>query len=114
MSSWLIILCYITSLSLANFVGIVVGFFNVCKIRLRRLLLAASLSFESERMLFLNYCPANINTKIIFIETTHINYDRIITLFFYHYVWLGNDQIVAVDDFVVIFMPQNLVNLGCL
>jgi hypothetical protein len=32
---------------LANFVGIVVGFFNVCKIRLRRLLLAAALSFES-------------------------------------------------------------------
>jgi hypothetical protein len=36
------------SLSLANFVGSVVGFFNVCTIRLRRLLLAASLSFESE------------------------------------------------------------------
>jgi hypothetical protein len=35
------------SLSLANFVGSVVGFLNVCKIRLRRLLLAASLSFES-------------------------------------------------------------------
>jgi hypothetical protein len=36
------------SLSLANFVGIVVGFFNVSTIRLWRLLLAASLSFESE------------------------------------------------------------------
>jgi len=36
------------SLSLANFVGIVVGFFNVCTIRFRHLLLAASLSFESE------------------------------------------------------------------
>jgi hypothetical protein len=34
--------------SLANFVGIVVGFLNVCKIRLRSLLLAAALSFESE------------------------------------------------------------------
>jgi hypothetical protein len=33
---------------LANFVGIVVGFGNVCKIRLRCLLLAAALSFESE------------------------------------------------------------------
>jgi len=37
-----------TSLSLANFVGSVVGFFSVCTIRLRRLLLAASLSLESE------------------------------------------------------------------
>jgi hypothetical protein len=37
------------SLSLANFVGIVVGFFNVCTIRFRRrLLFAASLSFEIE------------------------------------------------------------------
>jgi hypothetical protein len=36
-------------LSLANFVGIVVGFLNVLVvIRLRSLLLAASLSFESE------------------------------------------------------------------
>jgi len=35
-------------LSLTNFVGNVVGFFNVCIIRFRRLLLAASLSFESE------------------------------------------------------------------
>jgi hypothetical protein len=42
---------YTNSLSLANFVGIVVGFFNVCTIRLRRLLLAASLSFESEMVL---------------------------------------------------------------
>ena len=36
------------SLSLANFVGSVVSFLNVCKIRLRSLLLAASLSFETE------------------------------------------------------------------
>jgi hypothetical protein len=36
------------SLSLANFVGSVVGFLNVLAIRLRSLLLAASLSFESE------------------------------------------------------------------
>jgi hypothetical protein len=36
------------SLSLANFVGIVVGFLNVLVIRLRSLFLAASLSFESE------------------------------------------------------------------
>jgi hypothetical protein len=42
---------YTNSLSFANFVGIVVGFFNVCTIRLRRLLLAASLSFESEMVL---------------------------------------------------------------
>jgi hypothetical protein len=34
--------------SLANFVGYVVGFFNVCIIRLRSLLLAAALSFEIE------------------------------------------------------------------
>ena len=37
------------SISLANFVGCVVGFLSVCKIRLRSLLLAASLSFEIER-----------------------------------------------------------------
>jgi hypothetical protein len=37
-----------TSLSLANFVGSVVGFLNVLVIRLRSLLLAAALSFESE------------------------------------------------------------------
>ena len=36
-----------TPLSLANFVGVVVGFLNVLIIRLRSLLLAASLSFES-------------------------------------------------------------------
>jgi hypothetical protein len=36
------------SLSLANFVGCVVGFLNVLEIRLRSLLLAASLSFEIE------------------------------------------------------------------
>jgi hypothetical protein len=36
------------SLSLANFVGRVVGFLNVLVIRLRSLLLAAALSFESE------------------------------------------------------------------
>jgi hypothetical protein len=36
------------SLSLANFVGCVVGFFSVCIIRFRRLLLAAALSFEIE------------------------------------------------------------------
>jgi len=33
---------------LANFVGIVVSFLNVCKIRLRSFLFAASLSFEIE------------------------------------------------------------------
>jgi len=36
------------SLSLANFVGCVVGFLNVLVIRLRSLLFAASLSFESK------------------------------------------------------------------
>jgi hypothetical protein len=36
------------SLSLANFVGCVVGFLSVCTIRFRHLLLAAALSFESE------------------------------------------------------------------
>jgi len=36
------------SLSLVNFVGSVVGILSVCKIRLRCLLLAASLSFEIE------------------------------------------------------------------
>jgi hypothetical protein len=36
------------SLSLANFVGIVVGFLDVLVIRLRSLLRAASLSFEIE------------------------------------------------------------------
>jgi hypothetical protein len=51
------LLCYIwgeantTSLSSANFVGYVVGFLNVLEIRLRSLLLAASLSFESEVVL---------------------------------------------------------------
>jgi hypothetical protein len=44
--------------SLANFVGVVVGFFNVCIIRLRRLLLAASLSFESEWYEPGQKCPA--------------------------------------------------------
>jgi|NGEPerStandDraft_6_1074524.scaffolds.fasta_scaffold119895_1 hypothetical protein len=39
------------SLSSANFVGCVVNFLNVCKIRL----LAASLSFESEMVLFSFY-----------------------------------------------------------
>jgi hypothetical protein len=39
------------SLSSANFVGCVVGFLNVCKIRLRSLLLAVSLSFEIESLL---------------------------------------------------------------
>src|SRR5664280_2525507 len=42
---------YTILLSLANFVGIVIGFSSVCKIRLRRLLLAASLSFESKKVL---------------------------------------------------------------
>jgi hypothetical protein len=42
---------YTNSLSLANFVGSVVGFLNVLVIRLRSLLLAASLSFESEIVL---------------------------------------------------------------
>jgi hypothetical protein len=37
-----------TSLSLTNFVDSVVGFLNVLEIRLRSLLLAAALSFESE------------------------------------------------------------------
>jgi len=39
---------YTKSHSLANFVGIVVGFLNVSIIRLRSLLLAAALSFECE------------------------------------------------------------------
>jgi len=42
---------YTNLLSLANFVGIVVGFLNVLAIRLRSLLLAASLSFETEMVL---------------------------------------------------------------
>jgi hypothetical protein len=42
---------YTNSLSLANFVGVVVGFLSVCKIRLRSLLLAASLSFKIEMVL---------------------------------------------------------------
>jgi hypothetical protein len=37
------------SFSLANFVGSVVGFLNVLVIRLRSLILAAALSFETER-----------------------------------------------------------------
>ena len=37
------------SLSLANFVDCVVGFLNVCIIRLRSLLLAAALSFDRIR-----------------------------------------------------------------
>jgi len=43
-----VIIIHTTSLSLANFVGCVINFFSVCAIRLRRLLLAASLSFEIE------------------------------------------------------------------
>jgi hypothetical protein len=39
-------ICYTNSLSSANFVGFVVCFLNVLVIRLRSLLLAASLSFE--------------------------------------------------------------------
>jgi hypothetical protein len=39
---------YATALPLANFVGFVVSFLNVLEIRLRSLLLAASLSFEIE------------------------------------------------------------------
>jgi hypothetical protein len=35
-------------LSLANFVGCILGFFNVLVIRLRSLLFAAALSFEIE------------------------------------------------------------------
>jgi len=42
---------YTNLLSLANFVGRVVGFLNVLVIRLRSLLLAAALSFESEMVL---------------------------------------------------------------
>ena len=42
---------YTISLSLANFVGFVVGVLDVLVIRLRRLLLAAALSFESEMVL---------------------------------------------------------------
>jgi hypothetical protein len=38
---------------LANFVGCVVGFLSVCTIRFRHLLLAASLSFESEMVLLI-------------------------------------------------------------
>jgi hypothetical protein len=41
-------LCGMRFRSLANFVGIVVGFLNVLIIRLRSLLLAAALSFEIE------------------------------------------------------------------
>jgi hypothetical protein len=44
----LFLFCNTISLSLANFVGCVVDFLNVCKIRLRNLLLAAALSFEIE------------------------------------------------------------------
>jgi len=53
------------ALSLANFVGIVVGFFNVCKIRLWRLLLAASLSFESEMVSVITV----INTHLTMINS---------------------------------------------
>jgi hypothetical protein len=44
-----------SSLSAANFVGIVVSFLNVLIIRLRSLLLAASLSFESEMARRINH-----------------------------------------------------------
>ena len=61
------------SLSLANFVGIVVCFFDVCNIRLRRLLLAASLSFESKMVLVLSgektqqYSALNYHRRINYI-----------------------------------------------
>jgi|NGEPerStandDraft_6_1074524.scaffolds.fasta_scaffold60668_3 hypothetical protein len=48
---WSVNLIYTNLLSLANFVGRVVGFLNVLVIRLRGLLLAAALSFESEMVL---------------------------------------------------------------
>jgi hypothetical protein len=58
---------YTNPLSLANFVGIVVGFSNVCTIRLRRLLRAASLSFESEMVLVvLTYIGLNRQCLIKF------------------------------------------------
>jgi hypothetical protein len=43
------------SLSSANFVVCAVGFLNICTIRLRRLLLDASLSFESGVVSELHY-----------------------------------------------------------
>ena len=54
------------SLSLANFVGCVVGFLSVCKIRLRCFLLAASLSFESEMVSFLEKSLAGTAELVYF------------------------------------------------
>jgi hypothetical protein len=47
----ILLVAYTKSHFSANFVGIVVGFLNVCKIRLRSLLLAAALSFECNSVL---------------------------------------------------------------
>src|ERR1035437_3888366 len=62
------------SLSLANFVGSVVGFLSVCTIRLRSLLLAASLSFESE--MYNIFTLTNHCFEFIFLSgntTSHLN-----------------------------------------
>jgi hypothetical protein len=53
--------CHTNSLSLANFVGCVVGFLNVLVIRLRSLLLAAALSFESEMVSVLRDNSGGLN-----------------------------------------------------
>ncbi|KUG23462.1 hypothetical protein ASZ90_006768 [hydrocarbon metagenome] len=61
---------YTNSLSLANFVGSVVGFLNVLIIRLRSLLLAAALSFEIEMVLVITNCPVLLvyNFRLIIIS----------------------------------------------
>ena len=56
--------CHTISLSLANFVGFVVGVLDVLVIRLRRLLLAAALSFESEMV---SYVDLDTNKRFVFL-----------------------------------------------
>jgi hypothetical protein len=62
-------------LSAANFVDCVGGFLNVFIIRLRSLLLVASLSFESERVLFImnNFYVSRISSNRKFSQNPQFN-----------------------------------------
>jgi hypothetical protein len=51
---------------LANFVGSVVGFLNVLVIRLRSILLAAALFFESEMVLYYQINKGGVDQRRLF------------------------------------------------
>jgi hypothetical protein len=71
---------------LANFVGIVVGFFNVWEIRLRRLLLAAALSFDRVR----NQRARNKNNFLPYREVTPGRRQLQIEMALHLYICSGN------------------------